>query len=73
MNWATASNLRQHVHKPTERRGDKESTLDLIFTNTLSEFTHDHLHHAKLGSDHDMISGTLPARIPGNHVNRTPD
>lgn len=32
--WAIAQDMRQHIERPTWGRGDKESTLDLIFTLT---------------------------------------
>lgn len=73
VNWATAGSMAQHVSQPTWRRQAKESTLDLIFTNPLTNFSHNNLHHTHLGSDHDLISGTFTALVPGNRTYKTPD
>jgi len=71
--WATAHYLIQHTQCPTWGRGDKESTLDLAFTNDLTRWIPDRLNHAQLGSVNDMVVGIITTNVPATHVYRNVD
>jgi len=73
VNWATARNLKQYITQPTWRRRHQESTLDLVFTNSLTQFTGVVSNLTQLGSDHLLISGFFTCQIPGNLKYMTPD
>jgi len=74
-NWATHRGLTKIMHylATTWRRGNKESLLDLAFTNDLTSWSADPLNLARVGSDHDLIAGSISTMVREAHTYSTVD
>jgi len=68
--WGTQRNLTQHVprNRVTWRRGDKWSTLDLIFHTPALTFRPLPQHLTFLASDHCILSGEVTCLRPDTHL-----
>jgi len=72
--WAAARNLRKYIVKYTWRRVNHESTIDIVFTNTLTTFTKNpNRHLAYLDSDHSLLAGQVTTLMEGNPTYTTLD